>query len=213
MEHWDAIATERLRFADEVDALTPEQWETPSLCGDWTVRQVVGHLVMPHETPRRTVLLEVARDRGNFDRAVSRLAVQAAARPTGDLVSAMRRHANSRFKPPGFGSIAPLTDLLIHGMDIRVPLGLPVDRSAEAFRHSLDFLVRPAVQRLFFSTRLPPLRIVATDLDWSHGSGHEVTGSAADLALALAGRRPRLDLLAGAGAAAMTEWAVRGKPL
>ncbi len=206
MEHWEAIAAERRKFADEIEALTPGQWETPSLCGDWTARQVVGHLVMPHETPRRKILFQVARDRGNFNRAVSRLAVEAGSRPTSDLVTAMRRHAESRFKPPGFGSLAPLTDLLIHGMDIRVPLGLPIQRPPDAFRHSLDFLVRPVVQRVFFSKRVPPLRLVATDLDWSHGSGGEVRGDAADLALALSSRRARIDVLTGVGVSALNAW-------
>jgi uncharacterized protein (TIGR03083 family) len=206
VQHWDAIANERRTFADEIERFTPDQWESPSLCGNWTARQVVGHLIVPHETPRARVLLEIARDRGNFNRANSRLAVQVGARPTMDLVSALRRHAESQFTPPGFGSVAPLTDLLIHGLDIGIPLGLPPQRSPEAFRHSLDFLVRPAVQLAFFRKRAPLVRVVATDLDWSHGSGDEVTGSAADLALALSHRRARLDALGGSGAHAMIAW-------
>jgi len=40
-----AIADERRRVANLVDSLSPEQLATPSLCGDWTVKQVAGHLL------------------------------------------------------------------------------------------------------------------------------------------------------------------------
>jgi hypothetical protein len=44
---------------------------------------------------------------------------------------------------------------------------------------------------------------VATDVDWSHGAGAEVTGPATPLLLAMTGRRGALDALSGAGVATM----------
>ena len=43
MDRRAAIAAERRRTADLIEALSPAQLDTPSLCGDWTVRQVAGH--------------------------------------------------------------------------------------------------------------------------------------------------------------------------
>jgi hypothetical protein len=62
--------------------------------------------------------------RGSFERANEALTAQLAVRPTATLVADLRRYATGRFKPPGFGSEAPLTDGLAHGADIRIPLGL-----------------------------------------------------------------------------------------
>jgi uncharacterized protein (TIGR03083 family) len=201
VEHWEAIAAERLALADQLDGLTDDQWATPSLCGEWTVRHVVAHLVMPHRTslPRFMVAMAVAG--GSFDRANVALTGREALRPTADLVADLRRYADSRFKPPGLGSVAPLTDVLVHGQDIRVPLGLATDRPVEPWADVLEFLVSPRARRGFVGRRLPELRLVATDVDWSWGQGDEVRGPAIALALAVTGRRACADELVGPGTA------------
>lgn len=61
---------------------------------------------------------------------------------------------------------------------------------------------------LDFALRAPPLpsrkearglRLVATDIDWATGAGPEVHGPGEALLLAVAGRRPAFDDLAGPG--------------
>ncbi len=42
--YWSAIREERARFAAELAALPPEAWSAPTLCGDWSVEDVVAHL-------------------------------------------------------------------------------------------------------------------------------------------------------------------------
>jgi uncharacterized protein (TIGR03083 family) len=205
MEHWATIAAERLALADDVEGLTAEQWDTGSLCGDWRVRDVIGHLVTIQTTSWPALLIEIAKARGDFDKANSRMAVREGQRPPADLVAGLRRVADGRFKPPGYGSEAPLTDILVHGYDVRLPLGLPTDRPTEPFRHVLDLLVTPKGKRGFLPKALPPLRFVATDLDWSHGEGDEVSGPAADLTLGMTGRGFR-DSLSGSGQGVFAEW-------
>src|SRR3712207_4622703 len=78
--------------------------------------------------------------RGNFDRANVRLAREQARRPFGELTEVLREKADSRFTPPGAGPEAPLTDLLVHGLDIRWPLGLPRKVPEERLRTSLTHL-------------------------------------------------------------------------
>jgi hypothetical protein len=41
------IAVERRRAAAMFDSLDDAQWTTQSLCSEWNVREVAGHLVGP----------------------------------------------------------------------------------------------------------------------------------------------------------------------
>ncbi len=70
---------------------------------------------------------------------------------------------------------------------------------------ALEQLIGPASVK-FFDVRLHGLRLCATDLDSSHGTGHEVAGPAEDLVMALARRQTPLTLV-GDGASALREMA------
>ena len=200
MEYWDTIATERRLLADQLDGLTPDQWATQSLCEAWTVKSVVAHLVVPHEVsvPRFALAFLVAR--GSFDRASEAMTAKLDTRSTTQLVSDLRRHAEGRFKPPGFGSEAPLTDVLIHGQDIRIPLGLETPGPVEPWKGVLDLLVTQKARRGFLARPLPAVRMRATDLAWEHGSGDKVSGPAMALALTIMGRKALVEDLTGPGA-------------
>jgi uncharacterized protein (TIGR03083 family) len=41
------VAAEFSALAGLLDAASAEQWDTPSLCEGWRVREVVAHLTMP----------------------------------------------------------------------------------------------------------------------------------------------------------------------
>ena len=43
---------EREEFAALLEELTPEQWESPTLCERWRVREVVAHAVSNDELTR-----------------------------------------------------------------------------------------------------------------------------------------------------------------
>jgi uncharacterized protein (TIGR03083 family) len=51
---WPLIHAEREALIADLDTLTDEQWATPSLCGDWTVRDVLGHMI---STAKRTEVI------------------------------------------------------------------------------------------------------------------------------------------------------------
>lgn len=57
----DLAAAERRDLADYLDTLTKEQWEQPSLCPGWTVRDVAGHLPSYDELGGPAVLALFAR--------------------------------------------------------------------------------------------------------------------------------------------------------
>jgi uncharacterized protein (TIGR03083 family) len=206
MDHWTTIAAERRALADQLDGLDDAQWATPSLCGEWTVHDVAAHLAGVNQIRISSVVVALVRSGFRFSRANVVLTARQAARPSGDIVADLRRLADGRFAPPGLGSVAPLTDILVHGQDIRVPLGLPTERPVEPWRDSLDFVVSKKARRGFVGKALPRLRFVATDLNWSHGVGDEVSGPAIPLTLALLGRPALVDQLSGPGSPALKAW-------
>jgi uncharacterized protein (TIGR03083 family) len=209
MENWATIAAERRALADQLETLDDAQWATPSLCGEWTVRHVAAHLVVPNKIKLGRFLVTFAGARFNFDRANVVMTAREAQRSQQEIVADIRAHAEGRFAPPGMGSVAPLTDILVHGQDIRVPLGLATDRPVEPWGAALDFVVSKKAQRGFVGKPLPPLRFATTDIEWSHGAGEEVRGPAIALALTLLGRPALVDQLSGPGLAALQTWVAR----
>jgi uncharacterized protein (TIGR03083 family) len=193
------IADERRGLAAVVSGLTGEQQATQSLCRGWSVHDVVAHLVVPLEVSMPKFVLAMVASRGNFDRANIRLTREQARRPLGELTEVLRRKADSRFTPPGSGPESPLTDLLVHGLDIRWPLGLPRDIPEERLQKSLTFLTAAPAAGIVPKGRLDGLRFEADDIDWADGSGPILRGSAEALLLAMSGRTTALGHLSGDG--------------
>lgn len=206
MDFFPVIAAERRAVADMLDGLSLQQWETHSLCAGWTVRHVAAHLSVVLTHGYGTFLAAAIRAGGNLDRANRLVAGREATRPVTDIVGDLRANADSRFTPPTFGSEAPLTEVLLHGEDMRVPLGIGDGLPAERWHGALDFLTSPKGRRGFAARGVPALRYVATDTEWAHGSGDEVRGPAAALALTISGRPARLGELSGPGLAAVRAW-------
>ena len=210
MDTWVAIADERHALADLLDGLTEEQWQTQSLCSAWTVHAMAVHLVLPMIGSSREFLTDVVRSRGSFHRASERGVARAVERMRpSEVVARLRGEARNRFRPPTMPPEAPLTELLVHGQDITIPLGIDLRRPPERWRTALGFLTGSAARRGFVHGRLPAVRLVAQDVDWSHGSGPEVDGTSREIGLALAGRAARLDGLSGPGAPALEAWVRR----
>ena len=193
------IADERRRMADLLSGLTGEQRAARSLCEAWSVHDVAAHLVMPMEVSTARFALTMLACRGSFDRANVRLTRQQARRPIEEIVEILRRKAETRFTPPGAGPEAPLTDLLVHGLDIRRPLGLTRDVPEERLRKSLAFVTSRAGRGLVPKGALDGLRLHADDIGWTYGSGPTVSGDADALLLSVTGRSIALGALTGDG--------------
>jgi uncharacterized protein (TIGR03083 family) len=201
------IADERRATADLLAGLTEEQWAVPSLCEAWTVKDVAVHLLPTTGKGVGEFVWAVVRSRGNIHRASEALVAKYAVMTTpAKIVASLREHADDRFAPPGVGALGPYTDVLVHRLDIAVPLGIELDRPVEPWRASLDFLASKRGRRGFVAKGLPTLTYRADDLDWSHGSGPEVTGPAAALGLAFCGRSAWLDRLGGPGRESLATW-------
>ena len=194
-----AIAAERRRIADLLESLAPAQLEVPSLCAGWTVKQVAAHLVAAVATPTGALPGVLLRSGFRLHRANALLAEQVARRPAAELAGDLRRHAENPFRPPLVGYPGQLTDLQVHGQDMRRPLGLPHGLDLDRLRVSLDFLTSGRAYGFTPRRRLAGLRFEATDLDWSQGAGPVLAGPAEALALAMTGRTVALTDLDGPG--------------
>jgi uncharacterized protein (TIGR03083 family) len=196
---WRVIEQERLSLADLLDGLTDEQWNTPSLCDGWRVKDVAAHVAMtPQPLTLTTVAAELMRARGSVVKATRDLAVRFAERPGADLVAEMREHAASRRLPKVTNYRNIVLDILVHGQDIAIPLGIPREMPKEAVIASIERAW--ALSWLFGGKRsLKRFHYTATDVDWTAGNGPEVTGPAAALLLLLTGRPAAIPQLSGPG--------------
>ncbi|WP_035698187.1 maleylpyruvate isomerase family mycothiol-dependent enzyme, partial [Glycomyces tenuis] len=142
---WQMIHQERASLASDLAGLDDEQWATPSLCDGLSVREVLAHLTAGASLGPARWMAGVIKCRFDFDKQVAmRLAEQ-----LGDSGSATL----DRFKQVITSTTtanplkAMLGEAIVHGEDIRRPLGIRRDYPtatvtllAEYYRGS-DFVV------------------------------------------------------------------------
>lgn len=197
------VAAERIDLADTGASLTPDQWDAPSLCEGWMVRHVFAHVVSGATQNVLAFIPSLLTARFNVKQALLRAAIR-----DGDateqhvLVAQLRANAASRKRPPGTTPAGLLAEAIVHGQDIRRALGIHRDAPPDRTAVALWSMVRTG-SILGNKKRIAGLRLVATDVDWSHGDGPEVRGSAEALLMATCGRRVALDDLAGPGLATL----------
>ncbi|MCW2757622.1 MAG: hypothetical protein JWO46_1368 [Nocardioidaceae bacterium] len=194
-----AAATQiRLATADRLETLDGEQLATPSLCGEWRVRDVAGHLLAPLVTAVPVLFWHTARNGFDINRGNSSLARSVGSRPIAEVAAGIREHAGAELKVPFVGAHGPFTDLLVHNADMRVPLGQDWQPDVTWAVESLRFDARGAIG-FTPKKRLAGLRVSATDAEATYGEGAELRGPAFSLLLALCGRRVGLESLTGPG--------------
>ena len=193
----DLARAEREDFAAFLETLSPEQWEAPTLCDRWNVKEVVAHAISFDELRGVALARRFLKGRLTVDR-INQVGVDDYVDHTaGELIALIRTHAEPHGMTAGFGGRIALTDNMIHHQDIRRPLGLPRTIDARRLRVALDFaLTAPTIRG---ARRTKQLHLVATDLDWSHGGGPEVQGPGEALLMAMAGRGDALKDLSGPG--------------
>jgi uncharacterized protein (TIGR03083 family) len=198
------IAEQRRDLADLLDGLTDAQWETPSLCEGWRVREVVAHLVMPFSLPTWRFGLKLITKLGNFDRVMDERA-RAERRPNAELVEVLRANAETRFLPPGPKPDARmLAEMVVHGQDIARPLGLTRTVPAAHAEVVLPLLTSRVLQKYYGGVITDGLSLVSSD-GWRWGEGAEVTGTSEALITTLTHRPDAIDELRGAGVPLLRE--------
>lgn len=194
---WAAAHAERASLADDLATLDEAHWAERSLCGRWTVEEVVAHLTAAASIGPLRWVASVLGARFDFDlHNDRRLARHRGANP-GETLQRFRQVVSSTTST--FGPTAAwLGEVVVHAQDIRRPLGLERTPAIEGvtevarFYAQRDFTVagRSAVEGL---------RLEATDGPFATGAGPLVSGTTLALTMAMAGRGPYCDDLAGPG--------------
>jgi uncharacterized protein (TIGR03083 family) len=197
--NWSQVHAERATMAADLADLTDQQWATRSLCTSFTVRQVLAHLTAGASLNPVRWLAGVIRCRFDFDKQVAmRLAEQLGDTPA-ETIARFRRVVTSTSKPP-LPTTAMLGEVIVHGEDIRRPLGIRRDYPITTLTQLATYyqgsdLVVPAKRRIV------GLRLQASDGPFATGSGPLVSGSTLALIMAMTGRGTYCDELHGDGAA------------
>lgn len=178
---------ERTEFADLLDALTPQQWSSASLCQGWTVRDVAAHTIAYLDQGQTRLLANMFRRRWDIDRLNADGLQDYAGQEPDQIADLMRRGVEPSGAGALYGGRVALIECLIHQQDIRRPLGLLRTIPEVRLRVALNYArISPVVGG---ARRTRGLRLVATDMDWSAGRGPEVRGTGEGLLLAMTGRR------------------------
>jgi uncharacterized protein (TIGR03083 family) len=198
---WTYIHAERSAMADTWTGLSADQWTTSSWCQGWSVRDTAGHILAAAEQTPFNFYKQMAAAGFRFnvfaDRGAKRLGTLS---PT-ELIDRLRARTATTNHPPA-PVVAMLGEIVVHGEDIRRPLGLPHQYAEGALVAVADNFKKTNVL-IGSKRRIAGLRLRATDCDWVHGEGPEVSGPLASLIMAMAGRQGAYDDLGGDGLAVL----------
>jgi uncharacterized protein (TIGR03083 family) len=194
---WPIIHTERKALLADLESLTDAQWATPSLCEGWSVRDVVGHMTATATITPGKFFPGIIGSGFSFNKLQAKGIAAALGATPAETVSRFADRLTATTHPPG-----PIDTLLgetvLHAEDIRRPLGISHDYPAEALTRIADFY-KGSNLIIGSKKRIAGLSLRATDVDWSTGSGPELSGPMLSLLQAMTGRKAALDDLSGEG--------------
>jgi uncharacterized protein (TIGR03083 family) len=197
---WQHIHEERRSLAATLAGLDDEQWEQPSLCEGWTVKEVAAHVIAHPQIGWAQMPGMVARNLGHgYNAMIFREVKRLGERSTRESILAdFQTYDSSTRKVPTTTPVEPLIDALVHHQDILRPLGLRHEMAPEAAAVAAD-----RSRRLAFLAGsravVKGTRMVATDIDWSRGRGPTLTGPVQELLMVCMGRGRVAEGLSGEG--------------
>ncbi|QLY28737.1 maleylpyruvate isomerase family mycothiol-dependent enzyme [Nocardia huaxiensis] len=201
---WALVHIERAALIEDLAQFTDDQWGHPSLCDGWTVHDVAAHLVDVAHTTRLGFMAALAKARFDFDRQNADGVKRWRGSTPQETLRRLRAAAPRTSTPP-----APLDSRLVeeivHGEDIRRPLGVRRPYPKDAVARALRLQTRTPAAFGGAKQAMSRIRLTATDFDLTlgFGGGAEVRGPVLALLLAVSGRQAALDELDGPGVAAL----------
>lgn len=201
---WPIVHAERAALIDDLADLDAHHWQLQSLCEQWSVHDVLAHLVDSARTTRMGFLAGLARARLDFDRQ-NEHGVHRERRTSPARTLQRYRQVATRTSTPPAHFDSRLVEQIVHGEDIRRPLGLDRSYPQEAVTRALAYQARTSTSIGGAKELVSQIRLTATDADVSIGSGPEVTGTALSLLLVISGRRTALADLNGPGTGGLAD--------
>jgi uncharacterized protein (TIGR03083 family) len=189
------VREEQAEFVSLLRALVPASWSKPSLCTEWSVRDVVVHTAahIHNQQQDRTVISRYA---ASSESALVAWLEAPPAESTEPTYRACRRFAEIQ-----------RGELMIHQQDVRRALGIPRVIPRERVQGVLSFGLQPigSLGLAFGRERTKGLRLTSTENDWRWGTGKEIRGTLEALLMATAGREVALKELDGPGVAVLAD--------
>ena len=208
---WRMVLEERRDILDFLRSLTSNQWETPSLCAGWRIKDVAAHLLVDEPVQSGMALRVVpllARQRFSVGRVNAAWIARNRYSASASIVESFREDSDRAVGVIGhlLGPAVALRALVIHHQDMRRPLHIervvPPDRLLAVLDALVTWKGSVSIGSL---SRASGLHLRALDLAWTHGDGPEVFGPGEAIVMALAGRGAALADLDGEGKVALAD--------
>jgi uncharacterized protein (TIGR03083 family) len=195
---WPIVHAEREALIRDLEGLDGDAWEQPSLCPGWSVHDVAAHLVDTARTTRVSFVLGLVLARFDFDLQNERGIRRARGASPKETLRRMREVVHRTSTPP-----APLdtriVEEIVHGEDIRRPLGISRSYPPEAVIRAFDDQVRTPASFGGAKELITRVQLAATDEDVAVGEGPQVVGPILSLLLVASGRSVAIRDLTGPG--------------
>jgi len=201
MDVWPVIHDERKALAADLRGRSGEDWSTGSLCSQWTVRDVLAHMTSAASLTAPAFFGKLIGSGFSFDKVQAGGVAAYRGSSPAETMSNFEAVVPSVKHPPGPADTW-LGETIVHAEDIRRPLGIEHHYSTEAVVQVADFY-KGSNLLIGSKRRIEGLALRATDTEWSHGTGSEVSGRILSLVMAMTGRQQALDDLTGDGVATL----------
>ena len=196
-EIWPEVHAERKALAADLRGLSSEDWARPSLCSGWTVRDVLAHMTSAAKSTPPAFFGQMIGSGFSFDKVQEKgVAAQRGATPA-DTLANFESVLTSVKHPPG-PTETWLGETIVHSEDIRRALGIQHSYPTEAVVQVADFF-KGSNLLIGSKRRIAGLTLRATDAEWSHGTGPQVSGPIVSLVMAMTGRKVATEDLTGEG--------------
>src|SRR5436853_4626759 len=198
---WPTIHAERQALAADLETLSDEQWGTTSLCSEWTVRDALAHMTATAKISPSAFFGKIITSGFSLNKVQAKdITTEKGASPA-ETLARFKAQVTSSKHPPG-PTDTWLGEVIVHSEDIRRPLGIKHEYPAAAALRVADFY-KGSNLVIGAKKRVAGLKLRATDADWSHGDGPEVSGPIVSLVMAMCGRTAAIDDLSGEGVATL----------
>ena len=201
VDAWATIHAERSALAADLEALADEPWATSSLCGEWTVRDVLAHMTATAKMSPPQFFVKLVTSGLSFKNLQAKDIATEKGTSAAETLARFKAEVDSSKHPPG-PTNSWLGEAIVHSEDIRRPLGIKHDYPTDATVQVADFY-KGSNLVIGAKKRIAGLKLQATDAEWSHGDGPQVSGPILALLMAMTGRKAAIDDLTGEGVATL----------